>query len=51
MFLVPINILTFHFNPSKILLQLLTPIKFSISIFNLIFVFINENYGKMYRIL
>jgi len=33
MFLVPINIPTFRFNPSKIFLQLLVPIKFSITTF------------------
>ena len=33
MFLVPINILTFHFSPSKIFLQLLVPIKFPITTF------------------
>jgi len=33
MFLVPVNILTFHFSPSKKFLQLLVPIKFSIFTF------------------
>jgi len=33
MFLVPINIQTFRFSPSKIFLQLLVPQKFSIFIF------------------
>jgi len=33
MFLVPINISTFRFSPSKIFLQLLVPIKFSIIAF------------------
>jgi len=33
MFLVPINILTFRFSPSKKILQLLVPIKFSITTF------------------
>jgi len=33
MFLVPINIQTFHFNHSKKFLQLLVPIKFSITTF------------------
>jgi hypothetical protein len=46
MFLIPINIPTFRFRPSKIFLQLLVPIKFSITtfgpIFKLIFVFFNE---------
>jgi len=32
-FLVPINIPTFRFSPSKIFLQLLVPIKFSITTF------------------
>jgi len=34
MFLVPINISTFHFNSSKVFLQLLVPINFSITIFD-----------------
>ena len=34
MFLVPINIPTFRFSPSKIFLQLLVPIKFSITTFS-----------------
>jgi len=46
MFLVPINIQTFRFSPSKIFLQLLVLIKFSITTFNpifkLIFVVFNE---------
>jgi len=46
MFLVPINIPTFRFSPSKIFLQLLVPIKFQslllVPIFKLIFVFFNE---------
>jgi len=46
MFLVPINIPTFRFRSSKIFLQLLVPIKFSITTFSpyfkLIFVFFNE---------
>jgi len=33
MFLVPINIPTFYFSPSKIFLQLLVPLKFSITAF------------------
>jgi len=33
MFLVPINIPTFRFSPSKNFLQLLVPIKFSITTF------------------
>jgi len=33
MFLISINIQTFHFNPSKKFLQLLVPIKFSITTF------------------
>jgi len=50
MFLVPINIPTFHFSPSKIFLQLLVPIKFSITtfdpIFKFLFVFFNEIFQK-----
>jgi len=46
MFLVPINISTFRFSPSKIFHQLLVPIKFSITTFGLYFklilVFFNE---------
>jgi len=47
MFLVPINILTFRFRPSKIFLQLLVPIKFSITTFGPYFkvnfsIFFNE---------
>jgi len=46
MFFVSINIPTFHFSLSKIFLQLLVPIKFSITtfgpIFKLILVFFNE---------
>jgi len=34
MFFVPINILTFCFNPSKIFLQLLIHVKFSITTFD-----------------
>jgi len=34
MFLVPINIPTFRFSPSKNFLQLLVPIKFSITTFD-----------------
>jgi len=34
MFLIPINISTFRFSPSKIFLQLLVPIKFSITTFD-----------------
>jgi len=37
MFLVPINIATFRFSLSKIFLQLLVPIKFSITTFGPIF--------------
>jgi len=37
MFLVPINMSTFGFSPSKKFLQLLVPIKFSIFIFGLSF--------------
>ena len=33
MFLIPINILNFCFSPSKIFLQFLVPIKFSITTF------------------
>ena len=33
MFLIPVNIQTFRFNPSKVFFQLLVPIKFSITIF------------------
>jgi len=39
MFLVPINIPTFRFSPSKISLQLLVPIKFSITTFSPYFEF------------
>ena len=46
MFLIRINIHTFCFSPSKIFLQLLVLIKFSITtmvpIFKLIFVFFND---------
>jgi len=46
MFLLFINMSIFRFNLSKILFQLLVPIKFSITTFaptfNLIFVFFNE---------
>ena len=46
MFLLPINIPTFCFSPSKIFLQLLVPIKFQsllvVPIFKLILVFFNE---------
>jgi len=37
MFLTPINISTFRFSPSKKFLQLLVPIKFSITTFGLCF--------------
>jgi len=46
MLLVPINIPTFRFSPSKVFVQLLVPIKFSITIFvpifKLVFIFLNE---------
>ena len=53
MFLVPINIPTFLFSPSKIFFQLLVPIKFSIATFGpyfkvkLVFFFLMKLYRNM----
>jgi len=44
MFLVLINIPTFHFSPSKIFLQLLVPIEFSITTFDLCFKVNSSNF-------
>jgi len=54
MFLVPINMSTFRFGPSKNFLQLLVPIKFSIFTFGysfkvksyVEFIFLNKNFQK-----
>jgi len=54
MFLVPINISTFYFSPSKKFLQLLVPKKFSIFTFGpsfkvksyVEFIFLNTNFQK-----
>ena len=54
MFLVPINIPTFRFSPSKIFLQLLVPVKLSILTFGpsfkvnsyVEFIFLNKNFQK-----
>jgi len=60
MFLVPINILTsLNFSPSKIFLQLLVPIKFSIFTFGLSFkvnsyvefIFLHKKFHKIHNII
>jgi len=50
MFLVPINILIFRFNPSKIFLQLLVPLKFLITTFGPIFKLILIFFDKIVQI-
>jgi len=54
MFLIPINMSTFRFSPTKIFLQLLVPIKFSITTFgpyfkvnsSVEFIFLNKSLQK-----